>query len=127
GKVLAKYGTRVNDRVQLKVNGKKIQVCDKWGNGLETSAARINSEIGKEPKTLAEIRNASGVTNPNRFYSHIRSLRKERFVIKLPDNRYVEAPAELPEGTIVQRILKAVATILNGDFTKVFSRRDVRD
>jgi hypothetical protein len=126
GHVLTRLHVRVNDRVQLKVYGAKIHVCDKWGNGLKTSAAVINRAIGIEPKPLTQIRSESGMEKSTRFYPHIKSLRDSGLVKRLNDGRYAEndGPAD---STIVQRILGAVAAIVGEDLTAHFRRVDVRE
>src|SRR5688572_14611908 len=55
GQVLGDLGVHANDRVQPRVGGPTIPLLDKWGYSLGTKAARLNSVIGTEPKSLGQI------------------------------------------------------------------------
>jgi hypothetical protein len=131
GHVLRKFRVGPNERVQLQVRGTRIQVRDKWGNGLHTSASRINRQIGTEPKTLAEIHADSGVRKPARFFPHMKSLRDIGLVRQLDDGRYVEAGtaevAVTPKKAIIaERIIRAIGQHLGNDLARPFRSGVIR-
>jgi len=130
GHVLKSLQVGMNARVQLKVRGKRIQVCDKWGNGLGTSAAQLNHVIDHEPKSLRQICDEAGIHNLRRVHPHMKFLRDGGRIAQLEDGRYVAPtePSAVPPTDVIiaEKIIQAIAEHIALDLNSQFLAGDIR-